>query len=88
MKAAEFEEKEYEAALYGQLDSAELVRDLQALVAEIGDPGEQPRAAFLVEEWRGIRALAEQIDAPPALFSFLRVEAFCMYFNLMWLTIA
>jgi hypothetical protein len=67
---------------------AELASTLEAIVVEGSDSAEQARAAYLVEEWRRISSLANQIDAPPALFSFLRIEAFAMYFNLAWLTIA
>jgi hypothetical protein len=67
---------------------ADLLRELQALIRETESLVNQPRAAFLTEEWRRLTVLAESTDAPAALFSFLGVEAFCLYFNLMWLTIA
>lgn len=67
---------------------ADLLRELQALIRETESLVNQPRAAFLTEEWRRLTVLNETTDAPAALFSFLGVEAFCLYFNLMWLTIA
>lgn len=69
---------------------ADLLRELQAIVAapeNIEDSG-QARAAYLADEWRRISAFAEEVDAPPALFSFLGVDAFARYFNLLWITIA
>lgn len=69
---------------------AELFRDLQALITERASTGdeEQVRAAYLVDEWRRISALADEFVAPPALLSFLGIDAFSRYFNLLWLTIA
>jgi hypothetical protein len=67
---------------------AHLFSELHDLFAENSDLADQPRVAHLTTEWRRISALENEIDAPPALFSYLRIEAFAMYFNLIWLTIA
>lgn len=66
----------------------ELVRELQASLREDEQLLYQPRVAYLGEEWRRIETAAERMDAPPALFSFLAIEAFCGVFHLSWLTIA
>jgi hypothetical protein len=44
-----------------------------------------PRVAYLTEEWRQIDAFAESFDAPPAVGSYLRVDAFCRFYQLVWL---
>lgn len=69
---------------------AELYHDLQTLITEVTSAGdeEQIRAGYLVQEWGRISALAEEFDVPPALLSFLGINAFSAYFNLLWLTIA
>lgn len=66
---------------------AELLRELQTVVGQVSEAGVEARAAYLFEEWREIAALQQFIDAPPALFAFLGVEAFAGYFNLQWLTV-
>jgi hypothetical protein len=64
----------------------ELLRELQASLTGNEELINDPRVAFLSEEWRRIRLAAEEIDAATALFSFLGIEAFCVVFNLIWLT--
>lgn len=66
----------------------ELLRGLHAIVNRVGAEGDQPRAAYLTQEWERIALLAREIEAPPVLFSFLGIEAFAVYFNLIWVTIA
>jgi hypothetical protein len=66
----------------------ELLRGLHAIVQRAGAEGDQPRAAYLNQEWERIALLAREIEAPPVLFSFLGIEAFAVYFNLIWLAIA
>ena len=66
----------------------ELFHALEGLFKENHDLAADPRAAYLTTEWRRISALADEIEAPPALLSFLSIEAFAVYFNLVWLTIA
>ena len=66
----------------------ELHQGLHEIVRRVGAEGGQPRAAYLTQEWERIALLAKEIEAPSVLFSFLGIEAFAVYFNLMWLTIA
>jgi hypothetical protein len=66
---------------------ASLRREIQAVVSEGDGVADSPRAAYLAEEWRAIDRFAQSVDAPPALTSFLGVEAFVAHFNLVWLAI-
>jgi hypothetical protein len=40
-----------------------------------------------MDEWRELDLLATRIDIPPAIVSFLAIEAFAAHFNLLWLTV-
>lgn len=66
----------------------DLRREVQRAVTTTSEAGDQPRNAYLVEEWRGIDRLAEGTGMPAALVSFLYVEAFTRFFSLRWLVIA
>jgi hypothetical protein len=48
----------------------------------------EPRGAFLLDEWRDLDVFATRVDLPPAVVSFLAVDAFAAHFNLLWLTVA
>lgn len=43
-----------------------------------------PRTAYLTEEWRQIDAFADSIEAPPAIRSYLQIDAFCRFYDLIW----
>lgn len=67
------------------LNLQRLEADILSVVnSESADPA---RSAYLLQEWRQIDRIAEMGEMPSALSSFLRVEAFCRYFNLLWLVI-
>lgn len=55
----------------------------EALVTDARDIS--PRVAYLSEEWRQIDAFTETFDASPAVRAYLRVEAFCRFYQLIWL---
>lgn len=65
-----------------------LVESLQGVFARAAEIRETGRAANLAEEWRAIERLGQRFDAPPALVSFLQVDAFARYYNLSWLAIS
>ena len=67
---------------------AQLAGDLRGIVERVGATGEWSRAAYLADELRRISALTEQFDVPPAVVSYLQVDAFATYCNLTWLTIS
>jgi hypothetical protein len=66
---------------------AQLLTDLKAIILESSDLADEPRVAYLAEEWRRQEALADTPGVPPAVVAFLGVEAFVGFLNLSWLTI-
>lgn len=87
-RLAEQQRGQTEGELSPSQDLADLRRQIQMVVAEEERPTIGPREAYLAEEWRRIDSFAEETGAPPALASYLAVEAFALHFNLLWLTIA
>lgn len=66
----------------------ELRKELEAVVTESAETADQVRSAYLTEEWRRIASFSETTKAPQAVIAFLGVQAFALYFNLTWLTVA
>lgn len=64
-----------------------LAGSLQTVVREHPEIRVTGRAASLAEEWRGIASFGQRVEAPPALVSYLQVDAFTRHFNLVWLVI-
>jgi hypothetical protein len=64
-----------------------LSESLRTVVAESKDVRETGRAANFAGEWRRIESFGQRSEAPPALVSYLQVQAFLRYFNLSWLVI-
>jgi hypothetical protein len=65
----------------------ELRGQLQDAVRE-AEAAQETRGAFLMDEWRELDVLATRAEVPPAVISFLGIEAFAAHFNLLWLTVA
>lgn len=64
-----------------------LADSLQATLRESREIRETGRAATLAEAWRQIETFGKWSDAPPALISYMQIEAFARFFNLDWLVI-
>lgn len=74
-----------------ELSPSEALRTLRDQLQDAVKEAEathEPRGAFLMDEWRELDVLATRADIPPAVISFLAIEAFAVHFNLLWLTVA
>jgi hypothetical protein len=73
-----------------ELSPSEALRELRGQLQDAvreAEAAHEPRGAFLMDEWRELDVLATRIDVPPAIVSFLAIEAFAAHFNLLWLTV-
>ena len=64
-----------------------LLRELQAVVTEIGTGEGNARRAYVTEQWRQLSVLQGEADVPAEVISFFGIAAFAAVFNVAWLTV-